>query len=73
MLSKDKKDNVISVSRRSDRVMSIKLGLEDTQVGCPKVEKKCFWGHMDQKFSATLEGERVIVGEDLNGHLMAWC
>ena len=28
-----------------------------------------FWEQMDQELSATREGERVIVGGDLNGHL----
>ena len=32
VISKDLKENLISVSKRSDRVMSIKLGVEETVV-----------------------------------------
>ena len=32
MISKDLKEDLISVSKRSDRVMSIKLGVEETVV-----------------------------------------
>ena len=32
-------------------------------------EKETFWEQMDQELSATLDGERVIVGGDLNGHI----
>ena len=61
------------MSRKSDRVMSFKLGLVETvvniicayspQVGCTEEEKQ-----MDQDLSATLEGERIIVGVGLSGH-----
>ena len=67
------------MSKRCDRVMSIKLGVEETvvniicayapQVGCTEEEKETFWEQMDQELSATLGDERVIVGGDLNGHI----
>ena len=54
VLSKDMKEDLISVSKRSDRVMSIKLGVEETvvniicayapQVGCREEEKGTFLG-----------------------------
>ena len=79
VLSKDLKEDLISVSKRSDRVMSVKLGVEETvvniicayapQVGCTEEEKETFWGQMDQELSSTLDDERVIVGGDLNGHI----
>ena len=79
VISKDLKEDLISVSKRSDRVMSIKLGVEETvvniicayapQVGCTEEEKETFWEQMDQELSATLDDERVIVGGDLNGHI----
>ena len=79
VLSNDLKEDLISVSKRSDIVMSIKLGVEETvinsicayapQVGCTEEEKETFWEQMDQELSATLDGERVIVGGDLNGHI----
>ena len=50
VLSKDLKEGLISVSKRSDRVMRIKLGVEETVVnvicayapGCTEEEKKRF-------------------------------
>ena len=79
VISKDLKEDLISVSKRSDRVMIIKLGVEETvvniicayapQVGCTEEEKETFWEQMDQELSATLDDERVIVGGDLNGHI----
>ena len=78
MVSKELTEGMISVSRRSDWVMSIKLGLEETavniicvyspQVGCTEEENEMFWEHMEQELSATWEGEIVIVGGYLNGH-----
>ena len=81
ILSRELKENMISVGKRSDRVMSIILGVEETvvniiyayypQVGCTEEEKEAFWEQMDQELSATLDGEteRVIVGGDLNWHI----
>ena len=39
------------------------------QVGCKEEEKETFWEQMDQELSATLDGDRVIVGGYLNGHI----
>ena len=53
LLSKELKEDLISVSRKSDPVMSIELGLEEMvinimcayapQVGCIENEKETFW------------------------------
>ena len=58
VLSKDLKEDLTSVSRKSDPVMSIELGLEEMvnnimcayaiQVGCTENEKETCWEHMDQ-------------------------
>ena len=81
VLSKELKEDLISVSKMSDRVMSITLGVEEAviniicvyapppQVCCTEEEKESFWEQMDQELSATLEGECVVVGGDLNGHI----
>ena len=79
VLSKDLKEDLISVSKRSDRVMNIKLGVEETvvniicayapQVGCTEEEKETFWEQMNQELSATMDEERVIVSGELNGHI----
>ena len=76
LLSKELKEDLISVSRKSDPVMSIELGLEEMmvnimrayapQVGCIENEKETCWEHMDQELSATQDGESVIVGGYLN-------
>ena len=38
-------------------------------MGCTEEKKEAFWEPMDQELSVTLEGERVIVGGYLNGHI----
>ena len=37
------------------------------QVGCEEEEKETFWRQMKQELRAIPEGERVIVGGDING------
>ena len=69
----------MSVSRTNYRVMSVKLGIGETvvnvicayapHVGCKDEEKETFWRQMDQELRAIPEGERVIVGGDLNVHV----
>ena len=69
VLSKELKEDMISVSRKSDPVMSIELVLEGgimcdyaPQVDCIENKKETFWEHTDQELSATQDGESVIVG-----------
>ena len=72
-------DSLVSVGRTNDRVMSVKLGIGETvvnvicaytpQVGCEEEERETFWRQMDQELRAIPEGERVIVGGDLSGHV----
>ena len=79
VLSKEFKDSLVSVSRTNGRVMSVKLGIGETvlnvicayapQVGCEDEENETFWRQMDQELRAIPEGEMVIVGGDLNGHV----
>ena len=69
----------MSVRRTNDRVMSVKLGIGETvvnvmcayapQVGCQDEEKETFWRQMDQELRAIPEGEKVIVGGDIKGHV----
>ena len=73
------KDSLVSVSRTNDRVMSVMLGIGETvvnvicayapQVGCEDEEKDTFWRQMDQEPRAIPDGERVIVGGDVNSHV----
>ena len=79
VLSKELKESLIGVNRKSDRIMSLKLGLGATvvnivcayapQTGCTEEEKDAFWEEMDQELRTIPGRERVILGGDLNGHL----
>ncbi len=79
VLSKDLKGSLVSVRRRGDRGMSIKLsfGAQNVnivcgyapQVGCQREEKEVFWREMEEELSMIPEGEKVIVGADFNGHV----
>ncbi|KAK3535463.1 hypothetical protein QTP70_016885, partial [Hemibagrus guttatus] len=71
--------NVLEVKRVSDRVMSLKLELEGVmlnvvsgyapQVGCELEEKERFWSELDEVMESIPTGERVVIGEDFNGHV----
>ena len=43
--------------------------MHNPQVGFAGGEKETFWRQMDQELMAIPEGERVVVGGDLNGHV----
>ncbi|KAK3520129.1 hypothetical protein QTP70_014637, partial [Hemibagrus guttatus] len=71
--------NVLEVKRVSDRVMSLKLGIEGVmlnvvsgyapQVGCELEEKERFWSELDEVMKSIPMGERVVIGADFNGHV----
>ena len=73
------RENLIGVERRSDRVMSIKLRLDDTtlnvisayapQVGCLDEEKDWFGDEVDQVLYLIPQEEKVILAGDLNEHV----
>ena len=78
MLSKDVKDSLMGVNRRNDRVKSIKLCFEENlnvvcayapQVGSVEEEKEELWEQLEEELSLMPDGERVILGGDLNGHV----
>ena len=79
ILSKEIKESLLGVSRKNDRIMSLKLGLGATiinivcayapQTGCTEEEKDAFWEEMDQELRTIPVRERIIIGGDLNGHL----
>ncbi|KAK3511279.1 hypothetical protein QTP70_034774, partial [Hemibagrus guttatus] len=50
--------NVLEVKRVSDRV-----------VGCELEEKERFWSELDEGMESIPTGERVVIGEDFNGHV----
>ncbi|KAK3573023.1 hypothetical protein QTP86_012246 [Hemibagrus guttatus] len=71
--------NVLEVKRVSDRVMSLKLEIEDAmlnvvsgyapQVGCELEKKERFWSELDEVMESIPTGERVVIGADFNGHV----
>ena len=79
VLSKEFKDSLVSASRTNDRVVSVKLGIGETvvnvicayapQVGCEDEEKEAILETDGSIAQAIPEGERVIVGGYLNGHV----
>ncbi|KAL1454893.1 hypothetical protein WDU94_009023 [Cyamophila willieti] len=79
ILENDLKSKVTSVVRKSDRVMSMKLQLDDMelnilstyapQVGCEDEEKDAFWREVEEAVSDIPEDERIFLAGDLNGHI----
>ncbi|KAK3506481.1 hypothetical protein QTP70_001796, partial [Hemibagrus guttatus] len=71
--------NVLEVKRVSDRVMSLKLEIEEVilnvvsgyapQVGCELEEKDRFWSELDEVMENIPTGEKMVIGVDFNGHV----
>lgn len=79
VLSKDIRDKLVQVKRRSERVMNIKLSEGKTtlsvisayapQVGCEEADKDQFWSELEDELNSVPENEKAIIGADLNGHV----
>ncbi|KAG8229954.1 hypothetical protein J437_LFUL008527, partial [Ladona fulva] len=79
IIDKELKGGIYEVKRKSDRIMCVKLeiGRGSTTIvcgyapqdGCEEEKKNVFWRQLDQVIMEIPENERVIVGEDLNGHV----
>ncbi|GJS28813.1 retrovirus-related pol polyprotein LINE-1, partial [Tanacetum coccineum] len=75
------KDDVVRVTRRSDRIMAISVVIDGEavnvisayapQVGLSDAEKKRFWDALDELVRECLADERLIIRGDLNGHIGA--
>jgi len=73
------KDLVTEVNRKSDRIMWIRLALEDfsmnifsvyaPQAGGTDEEKEQFWAALQEELEKVDESERCIIGGDMNGHV----
>ncbi|MCJ8741372.1 hypothetical protein PDJAM_G00070040 [Pangasius djambal] len=71
--------NVLEVKSVSDRVMSLKLEIEGVmlnvvssyapQVDCELEEKERFWSELNEVIESIPMGEKVVIGEDFNGHV----
>ncbi|KAK9666491.1 hypothetical protein RND81_14G188200 [Saponaria officinalis] len=78
VIDKDYIDDVVEVSRKSDRIMSIKLIVGDEaltvisayapQVGLEASLRRAFWEDLEEVVERVPIGERLLVGGDLNGH-----
>ena len=72
-------ENIIEVSRYSDRLMSIKAVLGDSvwhifslyapQIGRPAAEKQEFWEKTEEEFGRVPVNDGLIVGGDFNAHV----
>ncbi|CAK1587231.1 unnamed protein product [Parnassius mnemosyne] len=71
---------IIKVERISDRIMYVKLALDNLltlniisvyapQVGCNNEEKDLFWGNLEDLFVTIPSHEKKIIAGDLNGHV----
>lgn len=69
---------VVSVNRRNDRIMTMKLDSDviinvvcayAPQVGCDDEVKDQFWNELKEEVDSIPKEERVIIGADLNGHV----
>nr|GEX77477.1 hypothetical protein [Tanacetum cinerariifolium] len=75
------KDNVVRVTRRSDRIMAISVIIEGEtvnvisayapQVGLSDADKKRFWDALYDLVRECLADQRLIIRGDLNGHISA--
>nr|GEU56233.1 hypothetical protein [Tanacetum cinerariifolium] len=75
------KDNVVRVTRRSDRIMAMSVVIEGEtanfisvytpQVGLSEAEKKRFLDAVDELVKECLTDQRLIIGGNLNGNIGA--
>ncbi|XP_060809063.1 uncharacterized protein LOC106136266 [Amyelois transitella] len=80
ILDANLKQRIIKVERISDRIMYIKLALDNQpvlnivsvyapQIGCDKNEKDLFWGNLEDLLQMIPLEERKLVAGDFNGHV----
>ncbi|GJU36052.1 ubiquinol oxidase, mitochondrial-like protein [Tanacetum coccineum] len=82
VLAPNLKDKVVQVSRISDRIMMVRLVIEEEtisvisayapQVGLGEAEKKSFWDSLDDLVrECSMTQQQLIIAGDLNGHIGA--
>ena len=79
IVGEDIKERIIEVSRKSDRLIMVKLLLEKKvvsvisgyapQPGCSDEEKDEFWVDFEEIVLRVPDTESLVVGGDLNGHI----
>ncbi|XP_071686886.1 uncharacterized protein [Rutidosis leptorrhynchoides] len=73
------KDNIVGVGRVSDRIMSIRLVIQEgtymvisayaPHAGLGEDEKRSFWDSLDEVVRSCPADHRLLIGGDLNGHI----
>ncbi|XP_045506837.1 uncharacterized protein LOC123703012 [Colias croceus] len=74
------KQRIIKVDRKSDRLIAVKLAMDNQtplniisayapQSGCTELEKSLFWEDFDDLMSLIPDHESKYIGGDLNGHI----
>ncbi|GKG12838.1 craniofacial development protein 2, partial [Tanacetum coccineum] len=82
VLAPNLKDKVVLVSRISNRIMMVRLVIEEEivnvisayapQLGLGEAEKKSFWDSLDDLFrECSTTQQQLIIAGDLNGHIGA--
>ncbi|XP_071727660.1 uncharacterized protein [Rutidosis leptorrhynchoides] len=71
--------NVVDVDRRSDRIMSVRLVIQEVtytvisayapHAGLGEAEKRHFWESLDEVVRMCPQEHRLLIGGDLNGHI----
>ena len=79
MIDKTLKDRVVDVKRKGDRIILVKLVVEDLilnvlsvyapQVGLPESVKLQFWEDLEEVLRGIPREEKLFMGGDLNGHV----
>ncbi|XP_071739091.1 uncharacterized protein [Rutidosis leptorrhynchoides] len=72
-------ENVVDVGRRSDRIMSVTLVIQEVtytvisayapHAGLGAAEKRLFWESLDEVVRMCPPDHRLLIGGDLNGHI----
>ncbi|XP_071715180.1 uncharacterized protein [Rutidosis leptorrhynchoides] len=72
-------ENVVDVGRRSDRIMSVTLVIQEVTytvisayapyAGLGAAEKRLFWESLDEAVRMCPLDHRLLIGGDLNGHI----
>ncbi|XP_047485909.1 uncharacterized protein LOC125036992 [Penaeus chinensis] len=72
-------ERVTEVNRSNDRIMWVRLALEEfsvnicsvyaLQTGCTKEEKEQFWTALQEEMEKNDESERCIIGGGMNRHI----
>ncbi|PKU84030.1 ataxia telangiectasia mutated family protein [Dendrobium catenatum] len=79
IIDKSLKDNVIKINRIGDRIIALKIVVDDKivniisayapQVGLDMSSKLNFWNDLEELIQNIPLRERVFIGGDLNGHV----